>query len=363
MSEADRHSVTMTKAVGIVLMVLAHTLTYGTVLRSVIYTFHMPLFFIMSGYCFKEKYLGDAKQCVVRKIKGIYVPFVLFALPFLALHNVFCSWYFYEPDWLYGWKDFAWNAGRIVTRMSHNEGLLGTFWFLKELFWGNMIFYAALRLMKCLKGEWMKGIRAEWITAISLFALAEVLCMTHWRIPYFNVTHASVLAAFFIAVGYLWKSNDERISELGIRGHWWIWLIGVALIAGELIMFGTQDFRNLTATTLPVYVLPAIAGTMMVFGLCRLVLPYVKGVGLKIWEFIGNHSLAIMALHFTAFKLVSLAYIKVHGLPMMRLTEFPVMSDVANIGGGRVAVSVRGNLHPLSMRLGMASCKAEWCNV
>lgn len=308
---------------GIILMVLAHTLTYGTVLWSVIYTFHMPLFFIMSGYCFKEKYLSDAKHFVLRKIKGIYVPFVAFSLVYLAMHNVFCSWYFYEPDWIYGWKDFAWDAGRIVTRMSHNEGLLGTFWFLKELFWGNLIFYTALRL---LKGKVIPVV-------VGLLILTEVLCLTHLRIPYFNVTHTSVLAAFFIAVGFLWKSNDERISELGLGRKWWMWLSGVTLVAGELIIFHTQDFRNLTITTLPVYVLPAISGTIMVFGLCRLVLPYIKGVEFKIWKFIGNHTLSIMALHFTAFKLVSLMYIKEHELHIERLTEFPVMREVANAGG------------------------------
>ena len=144
MEEKRDNTVTYVKAIGIVLMVLGHLVPSDMVLRKAIFTFHMPLFFIMSGYCFKEKYLDDAKQFVVRKIKGIYVPFVAFSLVFLALHNVFCQWNFYDPEWLYGWKDYLWESSRIVTRMSHNEGLLGTFWFLKELFWGNIIFYTTL---------------------------------------------------------------------------------------------------------------------------------------------------------------------------------------------------------------------------
>lgn len=329
--------VTLTKAIGIILMVFAHAMSPEHVVWRAIYTFHMPLFFIMSGYCFKEKYLDDAKQFVVRKIKGIYVPFVLFALPFLAMHNVFCSWYFYEPVYLYGWKDFAWNAGRIVTRMSMNEGLLGTFWFLKELFWGNLIFYAALRLMR---GKIIPVV-------IGLIVLAEVLCFTHLRIPYFTISHTSVLAAFFIAVGYLWDINSLRMRELGLARKWWMWLTGVALIAGELIVFGTLDFRNLTDTTMSVYVLPAVAGTMMVFGLCKLALPHLKGVGLKIWEFIGNHTLAIMALHFTAFKLVSLGYIKMFHLPIEQLSEFPVLHDCANMGRGALLYTFVGICIPL----------------
>lgn len=321
MKEADSHIVTMTKAVGIVLMVMAHASAYGTVLWSVIYTFHMPLFFIMSGYCFKAKYLSDTRQFVARKIKGIYVPYVLFALPFLALHNAFCHMYIYEPTWLYGWKEYAWNAGRIVTRMSMNEGMLGTFWFLKELFWGNLIFCAALRLAK---GRIIPLV-------IGLPILAEVLCITHWRIPYFNITHMSVLAASFISFGYLWRVKGDLMTELGVWRKWWTWLCGIALIAGELILFHTIDFLHLTAATLPAYILPAIAGTMMVFELCRIILPYIKRVGLKIWEFIGNHSLSIMALHFLAFKIVSVCYILLYHLPIERLCEFPVLNDCYNV--------------------------------
>lgn len=125
MEQQRDNTVTYVKAIGIILMVLGHLVPSDMVLRKAIFTFHMPLFFLMSGYCFKEKYLDDAKQFIVRKIKGIYVPFVAFSLVFLALHNVFCHWHLYEPTWLYGWKDFAWHTSRIVTRMSHNEGLLG----------------------------------------------------------------------------------------------------------------------------------------------------------------------------------------------------------------------------------------------
>lgn len=204
MEQQRDNTVTLVKAIGIILMVVGHVVASDLVVRKAIFTFHMPLFFIMSGYCFNEKYMTDAKQFMLRKIKGIYVPFVLFSLPFLAMHNVLCHWNVYYPDFLYGWKEFAWHTSRIVTRMSHNEGLLGTFWFLKELFWGNVIFYAIYRLIKKaigqwkLKiGDWIKGQGAEWLTVIGLFALTEITSIFNLRIPYFTVTFLSVYAAFF----------------------------------------------------------------------------------------------------------------------------------------------------------------------
>lgn len=69
----NNNIVTLVKTVGIFLMVLGHVVSSDTYTIKVIFAFHMPLFFVMSGYCFKEKYLNDAKQFVVRKFKGIWL--------------------------------------------------------------------------------------------------------------------------------------------------------------------------------------------------------------------------------------------------------------------------------------------------
>ena len=44
--EKQNNIVTLTKAIGIILMVIGHALPKGYVAWEVIYTFHMPLFFI-----------------------------------------------------------------------------------------------------------------------------------------------------------------------------------------------------------------------------------------------------------------------------------------------------------------------------
>ena len=292
--------------------------------------------FLMSGYCFREKYLLDAKQFVIRKVKGIYVPFVIISLPFLALHNVFCSWYFYEPDWLYGWRDFVWNIGRIVTRMSHNEGLLGTFWFLKELFWGNLIFYVALRLVK---GKILP-------TMLGLFALAELLCIFGLKVPYFTISYNSVYAAFFISFGYLWKNNNEHVTKLGIGWKWLFCIIGIGGLIAELLWSPRIGMLGNTPFSLIYYAIPAIGMTMLVFYGCRWVESRLPDAISKVVLFVGNHSLWILALHFTAFKLVSLVLINANHMPIERLVEFPVVRECAN-GWGALLYTFVGVCTPL----------------
>lgn len=120
----------------------------------------MPLFFFVSGYCFKDKYLNDVRQFSINKVKGLYVPFVKWSLLFLVLHNVFFHLNIYNDvcGWkgvvslLYGWKDVVKNVAKIVLAMNETEQLLGGYWFLKELFLGSFL---ALGCFKYLKNDFL----------------------------------------------------------------------------------------------------------------------------------------------------------------------------------------------------------------
>ena len=68
------NSISIAKAIAILLMVLAHTYftQYG---NQWINMFHMPLFFFFAGYCFKDKYINLPKDFLNKRIYGLYKPF------------------------------------------------------------------------------------------------------------------------------------------------------------------------------------------------------------------------------------------------------------------------------------------------
>lgn len=76
------NSISIAKAIAILLMVLAHTYfsQYG---NQWINMFHMPLFFFFAGYCFKEKYLLQPKVFLHKRVDGLYKPFVNWSVVFL----------------------------------------------------------------------------------------------------------------------------------------------------------------------------------------------------------------------------------------------------------------------------------------
>lgn len=142
------------KAVGIILMVLGHSGCSIPYIRQFIYMFHMPLFFIASGYCFKVAYLNNPKQFLIHRIKGLYWPFVKWGIIFLLLHNIFVSiGFFNDSSWnnygdKFGLRDYALHFAGIVIFMRGQGELLGAYWFLKALLYGSIITWCILKILQ-----------------------------------------------------------------------------------------------------------------------------------------------------------------------------------------------------------------------
>lgn len=64
------------KGIGAILVVIGHIVT-GTI-KNIIYAFHMPLFFFLSGYVFNTK--KKFKEYLIQNIKTLIIPFFVFNL-------------------------------------------------------------------------------------------------------------------------------------------------------------------------------------------------------------------------------------------------------------------------------------------
>ena len=135
------------KGIGIILMVMGHS-GAPACLHDIIYTFHMPLFFIASGWFFSERNIEDCKSFAVRKFNGIYLPYWKWCVIFLLLHNIFYSVGILNDSYgtsngvshWYSFKEMAVLAANFTFRMTGYEGyLLGAYWFVRSLLWGSLL--------------------------------------------------------------------------------------------------------------------------------------------------------------------------------------------------------------------------------
>ena len=77
-------SIDIAKAIGILLIVLGHTLEFGE-LRKFIYSFHVPLFFFLSGICFTVK---NNKKFIKRKLESIYFPYIVMSIVSIIIYSI-----------------------------------------------------------------------------------------------------------------------------------------------------------------------------------------------------------------------------------------------------------------------------------
>lgn len=93
-------SVSIAKAIGIILMVIGHS-GCPVGMHHFLSMFHMPLFFFLSGYCFKAYYFDHKKEYLKKRLKSLYLPYVKWAIVFLLLHNIFFRLNIYNPSVLW----------------------------------------------------------------------------------------------------------------------------------------------------------------------------------------------------------------------------------------------------------------------
>lgn len=309
-------SISIAKAIAILLMVLAHTYfsQYG---NQWINMFHMPLFFFFAGYCFKEKYLMQPKIFLQKRLVGLYIPFVKWSIVFLLLHNVFFYLNIYNGEFgfkgnvshIYDMKDIVVRITCIVTRMSDNEQLLGGYWFLKSLFVGSILGYFTISKTKSLK--FGGGI---------LLCLTIGLAWLHKSIPYFGIGAKEFFSAEYFVIGYYYKMYAFKLHE-----KWYVLPIGIVLATIGVQCYQATLLKFEWWQVIP-YLVTSIIGLLAIFYLSKNIASY-KGICKGWLVYIGNNTLTILTWHMLSFKIVSLLIINIHGLSIRRLAEFPVIEE------------------------------------
>ena len=320
--KAYNTSVNYLKALGITLMVLGHTRVNPQVI-AFIYMFHMPLFFIASGYCFKEKYLSTPRKYIYNKVKGIYWPYVKWSLLFLLLHNVCFNLHLYSDQ--YGWKEsvshlyapseFLGLATSIIFNMQGHEQLLGGYWFMNALFFGSLIAWLIIRY-----------VRQPLYGGVILIVICTILNKTQWQFPFVNISSQAFVAALLIVIGY--SLAKYRIKPFN---YWQVTLAITITLIGSFVWNMELNQNSYSNKRFIPYIITAVLASWSFYSLFDK-MKSSHGICAKVLDFIGKNTLTILTWHFLSFKLVSLIIIGIYDLPIERLAEFPVIMEYSQRG-------------------------------
>ena len=263
----------MAKGYGIVFVILEHmgTCSLGTWIR----TFHMPLFFFLSGYVFSAK---DSFPVFVRKkFKSIIVPFFLLGIPMLLFELV--------PQMIDG--SFSLSSLELVVNYVIQRRIWNM-WYLTCLFLLNILFYF---LNKRCVSEFRLGVVCVGLTVLGLLYACFVGIALPWNIDVVPI------AVLFFFLGYYCKLHPDRIPMKVTSGKSAIIvfiILGIVNVASGYLSLqisgSVLDMSTSTYGFIPLTFLSAFAGIICV-------IIAAKAFTFQPVKYIGENSLLYYAWH------------------------------------------------------------------
>lgn len=266
------------KAIGILLVVIGHSHFNHNELNEVLFTFHMPLFFILSGYLFKPKNIVIGLK---KDFSSLVIPYVIYsALLFLisaSRHpNAWCLLYTFTCDYKSG---MACPAG----------------WFLICLFWVRTLMNVLL---------YTKNRRWNGLIIITLAIL--YLFQAKWSFCLFTIELIPVHLLFF-ASGYYFRKyksvTTERLKKSGLG------IKIVTAFAGFNLLYVIYRLSGMHITAIflflksgcptALYIMTGIIGTISLVSFC-MIFDYRS---FRTTSILSNGTLLIMCLHISVLQL------------------------------------------------------------
>ena len=219
------------KAFAIILVVVGHCIQYGAgkaflqeklffddIIFKVIYSFHMPLFMLISGYLFAYGRSKSTKEVFVGKFKSLIVPILCW--------NLLPMIWFGSKKWGqegFGLLDFA------TYCIDYN---LYSFWFLWAVFVCSCVIALVSRLFKD-----------------NVLVYAALFIVTFITPDAYNFHLYKYMYPFFVA-GYLYKKHDLQAKLKPLYEQKWAPLALGVLYIGLFLFFNRQTHIYTSGYTL-----------------------------------------------------------------------------------------------------------------
>lgn len=267
------------RGISILLVIVCHTLPAypaSHYFNSWIFSFHMPLFFIISGCFFKD---CDMKTCVLKKAKHLLVPYFIIEGLKLILHCLkngcgidFNSFF----GILYGngspmRREQCWIDVPVIEMT----------WFLPALFICQIIYLILYKFSEqCRVSMWV---------LVGLFALIGISLNNKVWLP-FSIQPA-LSGLFYYHVGYWMKT--ERIMEDDHRLSAGMWMLGLSVWGVSVIYGRVRMNANLYETVGDFFA--GIIGTYVIIKICKKISD--TCFMSKYLRWCGEYSMVILGIH------------------------------------------------------------------
>ena len=268
------------KGIGIILVILGHSI-FPETLKIWICSFHMPLFFMLSGFTFNIEKYNDFKSFVKRKFKTLIIPYFIFSI---------VNWF-----WI-----IARNRNNLSLTFKKFIGILVQIgntdfgpglWFVPCLFLSELFLYV---LVKHLDKK-ILAIASIVMVTIGVAYARFINVNLPWGIDVVPISSA------FVCLGYLIKNKTDIILSYKLMP---IYLVANIIfcylnfrILGESVGMWSSVYGNEIY-----YILASVFGSFLIYSICKLI------SNLNFLLHVGQNSITYYCLHVIVVGIVEKVY-------------------------------------------------------
>lgn len=271
--------VDVAKGIGILLTLLGHCLAYSGLVRTrvfaVIYSFHMPFFFFLSGYMFKRKapatFFSD-------KIKSLLIPAIIYQSINLLMYVLF----------------FVSELGDYYTFFS-----FGGFWFILTLLYVSVLYYAVDLVTEKINNMRTKQVARILSAVILLFV--GLIYATRISDQHNQPIATSFVGYFYYVLGQYTKIWEQKKQKRDIPKpiYGTIGIILLAVLAMTIRLNNrTVDMNTSRYGIQWVFVVHSLLGITGTYLISKMIIKN------RILEFFGRNSLIVLLIHIPISKAV-----------------------------------------------------------
>ena len=271
------HYIDIAKGVAMVLVIIAHIKVVLPQVHAWINSFHMPLFFILSGLVFNPFKYDKFKDFFLHKVKTLIVPYVLlnivllFAMIIIDIKSYTITLFFERFLGIF-----------IAYRLSNWCGKL---WFVLVLFFAEILaYYISHFIGKITKEKRLNNLFM--IIAIVITSVVGYVIINNIRCLFWYLDLV-IFCTSFVLIGYLIKNNITTFNKMEK-----IYMIPVYAIVNLLFCYlnykaigKSSVIYNSVLGNYIFFMLSATAGSFLVIAICKAVRKN------KVLEFIGKNTI------------------------------------------------------------------------
>jgi len=267
----------MAKGFAMLLVMFGHA-PMSLRIRAEIYTFHLPLFFFMSGYLFSNVKYNDFLSFFKKRFITIGIPYFCFSF----IEYI----YFFVANNKQHVSPLKSLIGTLIP-LRFNNGTLhnGTLWFIVCLFMAELIFFLIVKVSK----------NDKYKISVCLVgcAIIGVFYNIYIKKPLPYSIDVSFFAVVFYGIGYLIKGIEIKVSKLVSIKYLILFLIANVLLGHLNIRYlnTNVDMSSSRYGNYFLFYMSAFCGIMASLIFCRLIPKS------KILIYVGKNSIIFMAFH------------------------------------------------------------------